>query len=293
MIWAEAARRISLILREEFPSEYALISAWRILADMSGERLDEILPWKSQALLPVEHMRSVEIIIERLKGGEPIEYIQGNASFHSLELSVDNTALIPRPETEILVESVIRVCAENDVHPRSVLDLGTGSGCIAFALAKALPVVHIIGIDRSLAVLFLAARNASKLNMMNRCSFAVSDWWRGLDHRYTFDVVISNPPYIRHNDMVSLPRSVKDFEPMIALDGGIDGLSGFREIIAGAVHGLRPRGILALECGYDQADEVLEIIEKTDAFTNDTVVNDLNGIPRIIHAQRKENHNAP
>jgi len=292
MIWAEAARDISHVLCDAFPPQQSLFTAWRILADMSGEPLESILPWKSNTEMPECHTQTFKRIVSRLRNQEPIEYIFGKASFCSLELTINTTALIPRPETEILVESVVNWHKLHQRIPETIIDLGTGSGCIALALAHAFPDVHITTVDRSLGAINLTKKNVSIYNMSHRFSFVVSDWWSSLERGHTWDVVISNPPYIKHSDLAFLPPSVREFEPSSALDGGEDGLSGFRAVITGAIHGLRPTGILALECGWNQAGEVLTIIENSDAFNSCTVEKDLNGVPRIIIALRKENLHA-
>ena len=292
MIWAEAARKISHTLRDEYPPEQSLFAAWRILSDVSGEPLNTILPWKSHAEVPEPHARTLDNILSRMRAQEPIEYILGKSSFYSLDITVSKSVLIPRPETEILVESVIGWHTRHDRIPRMVLDLGTGSGCIALALAHAFPDVHVTMVDRSPDALRTAKENISEYRLFQRVSCVASDWWNGLASGKSWDVVVSNPPYIRRADLMSLPISVREFEPVFSLDGGEDGFDGFRAIISGSIHGLSPNGLLALECGWDQADNIVAMINKTDAFSSCWVEKDLSGVPRIILALRKENTHA-
>jgi len=185
----------------------------------------------------------------RRRNGEPIAYLTGHREFWSLQLEVDTAVLIPRPETETLVECALRLLP-NDRDLR-VLDLGTGSGAIAIALAHERPRARIMGTDVSNAALAVARRNAERLGVRN-VEWAIVDWFEGLDASDRFDAIVSNPPYVAANDPHLREGDVRH-EPSSALVSGTDGLAALRRIVSGAAAHLVEGGAIAVEHGYDQA----------------------------------------
>ena len=211
----------------------------------------------------------------RRAAGEPVAYIVGAREFFSLEFKVTPAVLIPRPETELLVEVALERIPEN--RAARALDLGTGSGCIAIALAKQRPHAEIAAVDRSAAALEVARHNARR-HAVSNVEFKSGDWFTALDPQ-RFDVIVSNPPYIAADDPHLAAGDVRA-EPASALVGGADGFDCIRAIVAGAPRHLNPGGLLALEHGYDQAERVRALLAAagfTDVFSRE----DLAGIARV------------
>ncbi len=230
-----------------------------------------------------------ELVNLRAKG-KPLQYITGFQEFMSLAFEVNPSVLIPRQDTETLVEAVISYviktrrmdeCAPDGGGCVRILDIGTGSGCIAVSLAHYIKYSCVTAADISEKALQTAMKNAVKNNVADRISFLESDIYSGLDsYRGSFDVIVSNPPYIPSDQIDTLQREVKDHEPVNALDGGDDGLDFYRRIIGGAAEFLKPDGMLALEVGYDQAAAVSKLMETN--FCGISINKDLNGIDRVV-----------
>lgn len=234
---------------------------------------------------PVGKDRSVFVssVLKRRISGEPIQYILGRTEFMGLEFKVDSNVLIPRVETEILVETVIRY-SRGCQTVISILDLGTGSGCIAVSLAKFLPNAKIDAIDISKETLKIAKENA-RLNEV-KINFSHRDLFAGLESRVkTYDIIVSNPPYIRVSEIASLQPEVR-CEPRIALDGGKDGLDFYRRIINDSTHYLRKGGFLIMELGFGQSNTVKNIFQKYRNFEIMDIVKDYNSIDRVIIAKK-------
>jgi release factor glutamine methyltransferase len=217
----------------------------------------------------------------------PIAYLTGRKEFYSLDFRVSPSVLIPRPETESLVENVIRHAESpsRGERPLRICDVGTGSGCIAVALAKHLPACKITAVDVSPSALALARENAVAHDVSNRVRFARADVMSGLNGPY--DIVAANPPYIRTDELESLPPSVRDHEPRIALIGGDDGLEVIRSIVRQSAELLAPGGSLYVEIGHAQADEVIGSMIDVGPWSNVDCVKDLLGVRRIIVAERR------
>ncbi len=210
-------------------------------------------------------------IVQRRRSGEPLAYIEGVRGFHAIELKVDRSVLVPRPETEIIVDAVLERAPSKTF---TVADLGTGSGAIALALAHALPDAQVLGTDISAAALETAAANARRLGQA--VEWLESDWFTQLDGR-AFDFICCNPPYVRSSD----PHlELLHHEPQLALDGGPDGLAAIRAVLAGARDHLSPAGRLLLEHGYDQAADVSSL-GYTAGLARECVVRDLAGHERV------------
>ena len=216
--------------------------------------------------------------IKRLKKGVPIEHITHQKEFMKLSFFVDKNVLIPRQDTEILVEEVIKIAKK--INARKVLDLCTGSGAIAVSLAKYLPQIEITAVDISNEALKIAKKNAVINNVENQITFVSSDLFTNLNEE-KFDIIVSNPPYIKTNIIEKLDIQVKN-EPHIALDGGIDGLDFYKKIINESYQYLKYNGYLCMEIGYDQKIDVIELIENTEKFTGTYSKKDLFDNDRII-----------
>lgn len=220
----------------------------------------------------------LELLLRRRIAREPIAYILGTREFWSLPFQVTRDTLVPRPETETVVEAAL---AHAPAAPMSVLDLGTGSGCLLLALLQELQGAHGVGVDVSDAALDVARNNACTLGFGARARFVNSLWGDGIDER--FDVIVSNPPYIATSEIERLSPDVAKFEPRLALDGGPDGLDHYRAIAPRLAHMLAPGGIVAFEVGLGQAGEVCEILSSAGIHVVARKA-DLGGMPRCVVA---------
>ena len=216
--------------------------------------------------------------IKILKKGVPIEHITHQKEFMKLSFFVDKNVLIPRQDTEILVEEVINIAKKNNA--KKILDLCTGSGAIAVSLAKYLPQAEITAIDISNEALKIAKKNAISNNVENQITFISSDMFTNLNEE-KFDIIVSNPPYIKTNVIKNLDIQVQN-EPYIALDGGKDGLDFYKKIINESYQYLKYNGYLCIEIGFDQKIDVIELIENTESFTGTYSKKDLFDNDRII-----------
>lgn len=219
------------------------------------------------------------INIEKLTKGIPLQHITHRQEFMKMDFFVDENTLIPRPDTEILVEEVIKI-AKQKYNPK-ILDLCTGSGAIAISLKKYVPNSEIIGIDISEKAIEVANKNANKLNA--DVKFIKSDLFERLK-KEKFDIIVSNPPYIKKEEIKKLSKEVQK-EPELALDGGIDGLDFYRKIISQAIEYLKTESFLCFEIGYNQKNDVMQIIEDQQNYKNIYCKKDLYGYDRVIVAQ--------
>lgn len=216
----------------------------------------------------------------RRAAGEPVAYLTGEREFHSLTFKVTPAVLIPRPETELLVELALERIPEG--HASRVLDLGTGSGCIAVSIAKARPSAHVVAVDRSEEALAVARDNARQLGAGN-VAFRASEWYGALGSEL-YDVIVSNPPYVASGD-AHLQQGDLRYEPQAALASGADGLDAIRAIVAGAPAHLAAGGWLVIEHGYDQAARCRELMERADLQFVSTR-RDLAGLERVSSGRR-------
>ncbi len=215
-----------------------------------------------------------EPLVARRAAREPLAYILGRKEFWGLNFTVSPATLIPRPDTETLVEAVLAL----GTAPARVLDLGTGTGCLLLAVLSEFPAAFGVGVDISPEAAALAAGNAQALGLAGRAAFCVGDWAAALDG--TFDLVLSNPPYIPGADIPHLMPEVAGFEPSSALDGGADGLAAYRKILADLPRLLAENGAAVLELGVGQAPDVAVLAERA-GFTTTTRA-DLGGVERAI-----------
>ena len=226
-----------------------------------------------------------ESLTRRAKG-EPLAYITGHKEFWSLDFVVTPDVLIPRPETELVVELTLKEAITTKAALK-ILDIGTGSGVIAIALAKELPAAEIWAVDVSAAALNIAEVNARRHGVAERVKFLDGDLFdpiTELGHR--FDVIVSNPPYILSKEIANLGREVRDWEPKMALDGGPDGLDCYRHIIGGAHTYLAPAGRVLLEIGEDQGTAVAGLFVPAGRFGAATIFQDYAGKDRVIGASK-------
>ena len=216
--------------------------------------------------------------IERLGNGEPLQHITHQQEFMKMNFYVNKDVLIPRPDTEVLVEEVIKIAKK--INAKKILDLCTGSGAIAISLAKYIDNSQITAVDISEKALKVAERNAKKNQVENQIAFLSSNLFQERT-KEKYDIIVSNPPYIKREVIKSLDEEVKK-EPLMALDGGWDGLDFYRKIIHQSYEFLKYKGYLCLEIGYDQKIDVIELIEQEEKYKNTYSKQDLYGNDRIV-----------
>jgi release factor glutamine methyltransferase len=226
-------------------------------------------------------------LIARRAAGEPTQYLTGKQEFWGLEFEVNPAVLIPRPETEHVIEVALeRLWARGIDAPLRVADVGTGSGCIAVALALELPRAEMFATDISAAALEVARRNAARHGVADRIHFIDCDLLSGVERSGTqLDLIVGNPPYVARDDAGQLQREVRDHEPDAALFGGPTGVEIYSRLIEQAGSLLRRGGILVLELGYNSAAHVQGLLPEKVGWTNVKITNDLAGIPRVIAAE--------
>jgi release factor glutamine methyltransferase len=238
-------------------------------------------------------------MMEKRIGGIPLQYLTGHTEFMSLDFIVNKNVLIPRQDTEILVETIIKYVKENysdETKKIRILDIGAGSGCVGISLAYYIKNAYVTGIDKSKAALEIAKQNSDKNGVSDKIDFVECDILRDdcsrlvlsndnsagdlHDSQAKFDIIVSNPPYMRAEEIESLKPEVRDYEPMEALLGGEDGLDFYRSIVENSQRLILPNGLLAFEVGYLQATEVKNIMSKR--FDSLSIVKDLSGINRVV-----------
>lgn len=274
-------------------AQQQLVQALALEASTAGieaqSLLRAVLPTATRAwliahgdeILPNEYLAAFDILLKRRLHGEPVAYIVGKRDFYGFEFKVSPQVLIPRADTEILVEAALAKIPTE--QPCKILDMGTGSGAIAISIALLRPQAQLTAIDTSSAALQIAEENKRNLGAAN-LALLQSDWFGGLGGE-TFDIVVSNPPYIADQD-IHLTQGDLRFEPSQALASGKDGLDSIRHIIAGAARHLNPQGWLMLEHGYDQAEPVQQLLLAA-GFTEVGSIPDLAGILRVTAGKKQ------
>ncbi len=234
---------------------------------------------------------ALERLIQRRISGEPLQYILGHQEFWSIDFKVDPRVLIPRPETELLVEQSLSILSEKTFEQNPcVLEIGTGSGAIAIALAKEVGHIFFVATDVSRDALLLAKENAQTAGVQHQIEFVNGDLFgplRPSRDKKPFDLILSNPPYIVRNKISTLAKEVKDHEPTIALNGGEDGLAFYRRIIAEAPGYLKAGGWLLLEVALGQGSDVSDLMEEDGSFFKPECIPDLSGIGRVVKARKR------
>jgi release factor glutamine methyltransferase len=260
-------------------------------ADLDARLLAEfVLGWTTERFFTAAHQQDpdgfagrFQALVERRAAREPLAYIVGRQEFWGLSFEVSPAVLIPRPETELIVEAALDLLQPAD---RSVVvaDVCTGSGCIAVAFAHERPAARVVAADISDAALDVARRNAAAHGVASRIEFRRADLLDGLDG--PFDLIAANPPYVAERDSPGLQPEVRDYEPAVALFGGFDGRALMARLIPQAAERLRPRGYLLFEFGFGQDENVEELIARTSGLRLIDLRRDLQGIARTAVVQR-------
>jgi release factor glutamine methyltransferase len=255
-----------------------------------AEALDssrESLYGEPERVLTDEERERFEGFVARRAKREPVAYIVGHRAFRTIDLQLNENTLIPRPETETLVDVALEQLARMGKDEPRVLDLGTGSGNIALAIAAEHPTARIVATEVHPAPLEMARLNAVRLGLHGRLSFAVSDLYDDLPGGARFDLIVSNPPYVTTQALRRLSVDVRGYEPHVALLGGARGMDYYERIIPGAPPFLEPGGVLAVEINETKLVEVMALFVETRRFEDIDVRDDLAGSPRVVHGREK------
>ncbi len=271
-------------LAEKGVQSSRLDAEWLLADALEVERLQLYLQY-DRPLSP-EERAAFKPLLRRRAGREPLQYILGRTAFRELDLMTDTRVLVPRPETEVLVEEVLAWAAARPEALETVLDVGTGSGAVALSLAVEGACGRIVATDISSEALEVAAANARRHDVTEQVEFRLGGLFVALEVEERFDLVVSNPPYVEEGQKPELEPEVSEWEPAGALFAGPDGLDVIRPLIAGAAGRVLPGGLLALEVGTGQESRVVELIEETGAFAPARVRRDLSGRPRVVMAER-------
>lgn len=292
--WGIARLRDAKISSHTLAAELLLLHATnRTRTSLYSHHEDELTEAESQ---------NYASLLERRAAGFPVQHLTGKQEFWGLEFEVTPDVLIPRPETEHVIEVALDRLAVRDLRTTKsqimsgegllISDIGTGSGCIAISLAKELPAAKIFAFDISRAALAVAQRNAARLasaipNLGDRLTFLESDLFSALAERPSpiFDLVVSNPPYIGQNEAQTLEREVRDHEPELALIGGKEGYELYADLVTQSAMHLKPGGLLVLELGHNSLPAVQPLFDNP-TWSGLAVTNDLAGIPRVLAVQK-------
>jgi release factor glutamine methyltransferase len=234
--------------------------------------------------MEAKELATFRSLVKRRLAGEPNQYITGMQEFWSLPFRVSPDVLIPRPETEVLLETVVEFLGSPETEI-PVLDLGTGSGAIAVALAKEFDAIRIVATDSSKAAVKLAQENAALNQVESKIHFVCADMFTAFSPLAAkFTVVATNPPYISQAEFSGLSRGIRDYEPRYALDGGPDGLAAIKPIITEAPAFLSQRGALIMEIGADQTDSVSTLVRDSQRYESHRIIKDYSGLDRVLLA---------
>lgn len=252
---------------------------WMLMDCLELSQVDYIL--KQREVLDNKQLEGFLKVLKRRLNGEPIQYIHGQQDFRGLLFNVDTNVLIPRPETEMLIDLILK---EVNQQEGFILDIGTGTGCIPISLLHEQKKWQGVSVDISEGALKIAKQNVKRHDMTERLNLIHSNLFEKLGETYynRFDIIVSNPPYIPIKDKEVLMPEVRDYEPHLALFGGEDGLDFYRRISIDAKHYLKEGGYLFYEIGIHQSEAVKNLMEN-NGFKAVTVVNDLTGIPRFVY----------
>jgi len=238
-----------------------------------------------EKLMTEEDFQQFQGWVARRCAGEPVSYIIGQKEFWSLPFEVNPDVLIPRPETEILIEAILREYSVRDYEHLMILEIGTGSGAISVALASELKNAKIVATDISQKALSVAIKNAGNNSVENQISFRSGSLFEPVSEK--FDIIVSNPPYIPEEKFESLPLGVRGFEPRLALAAGMGGTALHRQIVSEGVHYLKERGRIFLEIGDDQKDRIAGMLEELNLYEDIAFIPDYAGNTRAFTARRK------
>ena len=259
------------------------LSAELLLSHVLGLKRIELYTQYNK-VVPLEQLAQLRGLVKRSGEHEPVAYLVGRTEFYSIEFEVTRDCLIPRPETELLVQRSIELLRKR-TGPQSACDLCTGCGIIAVAIAKNVPDVKVMATDISEPALAVAAKNVERHKLGEKIELRHGDLFEPLVPRLeVFDLIVCNPPYVSAAEYEALDRNVKDYEPRIALYAGQDGLDLYRRIVERVDQFLKPDGILLLEIGYQQGPAVRELLEQTKTFSQIRVDKDLQSHDRVVTA---------
>ena len=287
MTIAETLRQATLRLKPESVPD-AQLNAQSLLANALGQDRTYLIV-NLQRELEEQELVLFGADLERRSAGEPLQYIIGHQEFYGLEFEVNRDVLIPRPESEMIVEEVIRL-SRNYLKPLPellIFDVGTGSGCLAISLAREIAGSFVIANDISRPALAVARRNAIRCGVSDRVAFFEGDLLAAVAARPVADVIVSNPPYVAEAEVASLQREVREWEPRVALSDSADGLTFYRRLLLEAPLRLKRGGFLICEIGYSQAEPVRELANGDAGWQSIEMLDDLQGIPRTIVLRRR------
>ena len=277
---AEALRELRRTLAEA-GFETAALDARLLLIEALGISATDLITGPD-VLLTLGQAETLSAFVQRRLNHEPVARIVGTREFWGLPFRLSPETLVPRPDTETLVETALGMLPHRQA-PLSIVDFGTGSGCILVALLHELPNATGLGVDLSFGALLTARANANDNRVSNRCHFALSSWADAVSG--PFDLIVSNPPYIASGVIPSLDEEVREHDPKLALDGGPDGLEPYRILLGEAGRLLAPGGLLVVEIGYDQA-EALSSLAGACGLEILKIAPDLSGNPRCVATKR-------
>ena len=261
--------------------ENSTLKAKILLANILNVKKEYLLIHSEEQVKQEDKIKYENCIKELIKG-KPLQYITNKQEFMGLDFYVDENVLIPQPDTEILVEKAIEIA--ETTQKNKILDMCTGSGCIAISLAKKINNAQIIAVDISNNALNVANKNAINNNVENKIKFINSDMFNNIEEK--FDIIVSNPPYIETETINKLEIEVQN-EPHLALDGGIDGLKFYKIIANNAFKYLNENGYLLLEIGYNQQNSVTQLLQDIGKYKNIETVKDLGGNYRVVIARKE------
>ena len=277
----EAARRALAARLRSAGNDSAELDARLLLGHTLGLDLTGLIS-AAQRLITADEAACLEAFALRRLKGEPVARILGEKEFWGLPLQLSSATLVPRPDTETVVELALEVMrAGGDLHrPLRVADLGTGTGAILLALLSELPAAQGFGTDISRDALQTAAANAARTGLSGRATFVACDYAEGLSG--PFDLIVSNPPYIRSADIAALAKEVRNHDPLAALDGGADGFDAYRALIPQATSLLAPGGVLIVEAGEGQSPGIQALMAEAGLTAGTAPKADLGGVPRAV-----------
>lgn len=266
-------------------------TAGLLLCHITGVDRTHLLT-KSEEQIGEQQFHAYLALVERRAAGEPLQYLTGHQEFYGLDFLVTPDVLIPRPETEFLIERVINLVECAKYESPTIVDIGTGSGCIAVTLALHIPQARLIATDASPSALDVARTNAERHGVSNRIEFLEGDLLAPLGGRAldgAIDVLASNPPYVDEEHPELIQREVSKWEPHQALFGGVDGMEFYRRLLAEGLNYLRSGGYLVVEIGYGQLDSISEAVAASSSWKLVDVTRDLQGIPRTLTIEKPSN----
>lgn len=262
-----------------------VLDAQTLLAEALGRDRTYLIVNFNQELTP-EIAQKYQSLVARRASGEPLQYITGRQEFYGLEFEVTPAVLIPRPETELIIEETLRLVHQNNLDEPLIIDVGTGSGCIAVTLAREIEAARVIALDISTDALEVAKRNASRYGLQERIEFIESDLLSALSDEDKADFIVSNPPYVAAHEMPELQREVREWEPHIALTDCADGLSFYRRLLNDVPASLKNGGYFLCEMGYQQSTAIEALID-SHVWEAIHTLKDLQGIPRTLVLKKR------